>query len=40
MLIEIAAGLFIVLAVEWRLAQWRWTRDRVHKIRRWLRGPR
>ncbi len=33
MIIETAAALFIMLAVEWRLERVRWTRDRVHKIR-------
>ena len=37
MIIEIAAGVFIVLAIEWRLRQWRWTQDRRHKIVRRIR---
>lgn len=40
MIIEIAAALFIVLAVERRLERVRWTRDRWAKVWRVLRGQR
>ena len=36
-IVEIAAIVFIVLALEWRWRQWRWTQDRRHKIVRGIR---
>lgn len=34
---ELAAFLFVVLAVEWRMSQWSWSRDLVNRLLRKLR---